>query len=520
MRKFYRIFLVVVMVFLLGVGSLHLWRGDIWFHADVARDFLVMDEMVETGKLTLIGPKSGGIAGVFHGPAWYYLNLPMFVMVGGSPAAMGVWWMVMYVASLGVSFYLIKKRQGMDIALLATTLLMCLTVFLAGRMLQSTPAMFLIMPSWYCLSEYLASKKARWLLGGVFLLGMMVQFQMALGVPVLLGVGLYLVYFMVKNKLWRHLWCLGIMLIPLSTFVVFDLRHDFLQTRSAVRYLAEGDRDNSEAFELINYLRLRGQALVGGFTLLPFSSQVWRGGGAMAGIILVVASGRLLMEREEETEVMRASIWLGLLMVGSFWIFTIPFRGEIRSYYYDNLWPIICLLAAMAIDKYKALKILAMGMIVVNVGRIGIMGADYWKQDAKENIERWTFYGAMARDVMENAEGKEFGYFAWTADQLGYGSKYAMKYWGKRYDMVVYPYEKREITYLLIAPNEATYNPDANPDYWQKSQVRIEREADGEWKYESDLYQGDGFRVKRYNLDEEERGVAADENLIKGLEFR
>jgi hypothetical protein len=207
-------------------------------------------------------------------------------------------------------------------------------------------------------------------------------------------------------------------------------------------------------------------------------------------------------------------------MIIGFWVLTLPYRDEIRGYYYDNLYPIVALLAAMAISKIRWLKIIVGGLIVVNIYQTIKIGVDYWKENATGNVARWNFYEAMAKDVLTSAGGREFGYFAWTSDMLGYSSKYAMQYFTKKNGTTIYPYEKKEMTYLLIAPNEATYNPDANPEFWQKAQVRIERDADEEWEYDGVNYEQGGFRVKKYNLSAEEINEKADENLIKGLEFR
>jgi hypothetical protein len=56
--------LILINVFL---SAWYVINGDIVFHTDIARDFLVLQDIVETHKPTLIGPRSGGISGVFHG---------------------------------------------------------------------------------------------------------------------------------------------------------------------------------------------------------------------------------------------------------------------------------------------------------------------------------------------------------------------------------------------------------------------------------------------------------------------
>jgi hypothetical protein len=60
-------------------------NGDILFYSDIARDFLLMEDILYNKPIALIGPRSGAISGVFHGPLWFYLNLPAFILGKGNP---------------------------------------------------------------------------------------------------------------------------------------------------------------------------------------------------------------------------------------------------------------------------------------------------------------------------------------------------------------------------------------------------------------------------------------------------
>ncbi|MFA5584760.1 MAG: hypothetical protein WDA09_11150, partial [Bacteriovoracaceae bacterium] len=89
--SFTSIIFTILLFLTLYLLTSHLRHGDLLVHADVGRDLLVLEELVQTRQPTLIGPRAG-IAGVFHGPLWYYLNLPVFVLVGGNPVLMGWYW--------------------------------------------------------------------------------------------------------------------------------------------------------------------------------------------------------------------------------------------------------------------------------------------------------------------------------------------------------------------------------------------------------------------------------------------
>lgn len=118
----------------------------------------------------------------------------------------------------------------------------------------------------------------------------------------------------------------------------------------------------------------------------------------------------------------------------------------------------------------------------------------------------------MAYNVFVDAP-EEFGYYAYTADQYGYPAKYAMHYIDRLVgEKQAVGYEKRPVTYLLIAPNPD--NPTTNAGAWKRDQVRIEAEPTRVWQYEN------GFRVERYDLSAEELSIPDDPLLPDSLQLR
>ena len=93
-------FLLICLLLAAVQALLPMIFGTINFHVDVARDFLVIRDIVQNHKITLIGPRSGGIPGVFHGPLWLYLNIPSYLVGHGDPVIVGYGWFVMWVLGL------------------------------------------------------------------------------------------------------------------------------------------------------------------------------------------------------------------------------------------------------------------------------------------------------------------------------------------------------------------------------------------------------------------------------------
>lgn len=501
----YKSFCFSCLFILLFLNTLHLWRGDLQFHADIARDFLVMNDMIENHKLTLIGPKSGGISGVFHGPAWYYLNLPLFIFVKGNPAGIAVFWLFLYLIGLSAFYYFSKKMFSKNIALATTTLFASLSIFMPQGFLQCTPATLLVVPAVFFLWRYLNKHHFLDLIITLFLIGMIIQFQMAFGVPILIPLSVYILYDIVKNKNYKHLFCFFILFLPLSTFIFFDLRHEFLQTHAVINYFTTPNLNDDWNFK--KYLFERWQAISECFRLIS-NYKI----SSVIGLATVFLTNFFYKKMDKKIKL----LWIvSAIIIFGFWLITIPFRGRIYGFYYGALLPLLCLWWTWTILNFKkAGTSLIVIIIAINLF-FGIRsGLKYIESKDTNDSLYWKFYRQMTNDVFKDSNHENFSYYAWTPDQLGYPIKYAMIYKAKQLKVEISSYQKLPLTYLLIAKNDAEYNPWVNPIYWRTNQVKILREANSSWSYSS------GFTIKKYFLNEEEILVEDDPNLIDGLQFR
>ena len=504
-KSWWIIFCCLVLLTCLITNSLHLFKGDLLFHTDIARDFLVMDDIVTTRSPTLIGPKSGGVSGVFHGPAWYYLNLPIFALTNGNPAAIGWFWMIIFIGYLALFYYLSSRMLGNKNALTAVTLLASLTVFAPKGLMQCSPAAFLVLPFIYFTWLYLQKWKPWALVVSVLILGFIIQFQMAFGVPIAILMGSYLVYKIVKSKKWLHLLCFAAILLPLSTFILFDLRHDFLQSRSVINYFSI--KNPNDDWTIIKYLSERFDSVIDCFTFLRSPNGLARIISGMVGFFALIFVGLKHKKMDEKVK----SAWvISAIIIFGFWVVTIPFKDKVWGFYYEAILPLTCLWWAYLASLYKKWGMLMISLIIlINVVFSVQSGLHYFKSSDIDDEVHWRFYRHLIKDIVNNNRGEDFGYFVFTPDQLGYQAKYALDY----YIPTATRFKKEPITYLIIAPND-NLNPWANEDYWQSEQVRIVGEADEQWSYPS------GYVVKKYYLSTDELSVEADQNLVDGLQFR
>ncbi len=500
--------ILITIIILLNVlfAAWFLLQGDILFHTDIARDFLLLEDIVKNKPLTLIGPRSGGIGGVFHGPLWLYLNLPAFVLGKGNPVVVGWFWWLIYLLYIYIVYLYTLKLFNKPTAVI-TTIITSIVFAEAVRSLFNPFGAVLLFPIFfYFFYQYFKSKKIKYLITSLFLVGLMIQFQIAFSLPILFLVTLLLGYLVYKHKLYKHLLSYFILLIPLSTYVVFELRHNFLQTNAVFQYLTISHKGDLKPLALL-LDRVRGMFVdnlnigFGSVWYLTFPFMAW----------LVYAIYKGIKNKESKT---RDIYLLGLYFYFGFWILTFFFKGQVWSYYY---WPfnfLVILFFAHSISnlKKKTLVVFLFYVLILNYINQFMSIVNSQKTISKEGSS-WRFNYLVAKQIYQDAPA-EFGYYIYSPDQFGYSPRYAINYAQDEYkNKIAYPYSKKAITYLIIVPPPAD-RPFLNGEWWKYNQVNMSRGADKVYLFPNK------FKLEKYILNEDELKVSSDPNLIQDLHFR
>lgn len=513
-KKTFRWWLVLglsVLIVNFFIGLLHFFKADFYYDTDIARDFLLLDDMLESKKISLIGGRSS-ISGVFHGPLYYWLVLPLFILFKGNPLGITIFWQLSYWLFLGSFYLIVKEITDNKKALLSTVLLSTLTVFIPFGFTHTVLANFLIMPLIYFVYRYVKESKLWQLISAVLLNGLIIQFQMAFGVPMFILLGIYTVFHIIKNKNYLHFLAGLLILLPLSTFIMFDLRHDFIQLKSVFNFL----NSPSNAWEIKNYLNARLDSILNSFNILNLPIEQLRD---IVSFGFIISLFSLLIKVDKKDKNYKV-IFISLLVVFGFWIITIPFKDTVWPQYYKTFLPVVVFIIVFSLQNYFPKKIgnIIIFLIIVSNFFFNIKdGINYLKSEPISDEIHWKFYRKMANDIFQNSSGKKFGYYVFSPDQFAYQGKYAMKYFSKAKGLDVSPYKKESLTYLIISPNMSN-NPWANEEYWRENQVNINRNPDESWIYGE--VENENYSIKRYNLSLEEVVISSDPLLIDGIHFR
>jgi hypothetical protein len=448
--KPYLIVLILINIFL---SAWYVINKDILFHTDIARDFLVMEDIVKTMKPTLIGPRAGGISGVFHGPLWFYISLPAFIIGKGNPVFIGWFWVFLSCLSIFITYYFGKKLFNEKIGIISAFILSIFSISYTNSLLQPFGALILFPIFFFLFKKYLNNLRIKYLISALLFLGFIIQFQMAFGVPILVLTTAYLTRFLLRKKKPLHFFSFFILLIPLSTFLLFDLRHDFLQSKSIINYLLTKQKVGELNFTHLIFNRIKG-FFVDGINMFP--KNTW-----LNLPLTILFSWVFIKYRKKEIKY-KDNYLLFFYFYTGYWVISLFFKGNIWNYYFLPFLPLTILIFISFVNliNKKIFITIFIYILIINY----FTGID----SIKSAGSGWSFYHNLAKDVYRDANNKEFCFYPYSSDQLAYSEKYAISFTQREFIKTKSnPFKKCQITYLIYSPPPKDRKW-LNGEWWKK----------------------------------------------------
>ncbi|MBI3984991.1 MAG: glycosyltransferase family 39 protein [Candidatus Levybacteria bacterium] len=503
MSKFIKVLFFASIFLSLFFASWFILNGDLSFSSDIARDFLLFGEITEK-KIVLIGPKSS-VMGLFHGPLWLYLNYPAYLIGNGNPLVVGVWWIILDVVFLVSIFVISKKLFDITTAYLATALIALYTSFHTATFFNPIGAMFTIPIFFFTFIRYLQTGKPKYLIAHVFTLGLVIQFEMAIGIPLTILSFLYLFIRIIKSTNKRHLLSFFVLLIPLSNYILFDLRHDFLLTNAVFRYISPQSGDSVT----YNYLYM----LYDRIRLMISQVEFVRPDPNFRNFIVSIIFVAFLALQFRHNKYKQIYLSFLYFYIG-FFILTFINKGPILYFYLIPQFPLVFLIfASFVTSKYKKLFIAIFAVVYLLNLQTAVSDMQASQKVRGINESSWKFLNQMSQKVYSGNE-KEFGYFVYTPDIIGYGPKYALLYQQKvSKDKKANYLTKKKITYIVVAP-PARDNPYLSYKWWKEERIKITKVPVSTYKFPN------GYLIEKYELSDEETKVDFDRSVDPGLSFR
>lgn len=500
----------LIYVFILLNVILSAWwllHGDVRFDVDIARDLFLVKEIVTDKPITLIGSHTS-ISGVFHGPAWYYLNVPAYILGKGDPVFIGWFWWGFSIFNLLIFFFITKKLFNKTTSLLATLLYSANAIInpIYGLKMFFPPygAVVLFPVFFYFFIRYIEKKKLKYLGISLFILGLMIQFEMAFGIPILILTLPFLTYLLFKNRLIKHFLILPIILIPLSTFLLFDLRHNFIQTTSLLGYLASHIEKSD-----FNLIYLIESKITGIFSETFFHLTQDNIFLSWFYSLLFVF---LIFKVKMEVSIKRI-YFVFIYFYFGYWLLHLSLKPLWPSYYWPFL-PMIIMLYAGFINYLpkKIFLLIFMPLLFWNI----YIGINYIKNYSLDITHRgknsWAFHKLVAEEIFKDANG-DFGYFIFTPDRWVYQSWYAMDVVQRTYPQkYAHPFSKQKLVYLIII-DYPKQQPEPISMGWRITDLKITsepvaRKIIGE------------AEIQKFYLTEEEKNKPVNPYLLNSIFFR
>lgn len=501
-------FVILSILLCLLLSTWWLINGDIYYDIDTSRDFLVLREVLQTGKLTLLGPRSGVVGGLFHGPLWYYINLPVFFLTNGDPILIGWFWWGLSILTLIIFWKVCEKLFNRKTAVLATLLYSANSIINPSiglkRFFNPYGAVVLSPIFFYFFVIYIKKRKPIFLALSLFILGLIIQFQMAFGIPILFLTLLYLIFFSFKKGLFKHLLILPIIFIPLSTFIIFDIRHDFLQTQSLVRFLTS--QTQMLDFNLRDFVLERITTIfTEAYFLLTQDNRILSWIYSLLFLFFIFNAKIPISVKQ--------IYFMFLYFYFGFWALFFFFGGSWSTYYWPFL-PLIIMLFTGFINfiNRKIFLLFFIPALIWNM-YIGLKYISEFNLNVeRRGINSWAFNKLVADTVYKDAEG-EFGYFIYTPNRWVYNQWYSLYFMQRSYpNKIAYPFSKKSLTYLIFVDVPAgTFDPISNG--WKITDLKINKDP-------AKIIRIREFEIQKYNLSEDEINLEINPYLLRSTFFR
>ncbi len=499
MNKILKVLFFAIIGFNLVLASWFVLHHDIQFTSEIARDFLLLDELIQK-KIVLIGPSS--TTGLFHGPLWTYLNSPAYIIGHGNPVAVGWGWIVLIILFLVSGFYIAKDLFDKKTAYLFTLMLSVYSVYISSSMYNPHGALLFLPSFFYFFIKYIQTFKVKYLIFHVLIAGAIIQFQMAIGIPFLILSFLYIGYASIKKREIKHLASYFLIPLTLSNFLIFDLRHQFLLSKVTFHFLTSAGRDHPDFIGLF-YQR---------FKLMTTGVEFIRVDSGYINMGIFVFFMALVLWQIKQNRFKK--IYLSFLyFYFGYMILSLLNSGVLLYFYFFPLFPLVFLVFSSLITS-KLSKVFAVIFFVIFALNMQTAFTDSLGGAANIGNVRdsWVFMKNAAEKFFSVPE-KEFGYFVYSPDSVAYREKYAVEYVRKNSNKNAQYFTKLPVTYFFVAPPPID-NPFMKEDWWIKNQLHIDSEPASTFQFDN------GYKIEKFELTKEDIKAPIEPNVDPGLTFR
>ena len=478
--NFKRFLPTILIIFILVIGAffrLYRIREYLTFLGDEGRDVLVVKRMIVDGKLTLLGPITS-VGSIYMGPVYYYMMAPFLLLAGFDPVGPAVMVALFGVGTIAL-IYVLMKQFFDDFAALSASFLYAVSPLpiLYGRASWNPNVVpFFATVLIYSLLQSCLAGKTKWLIFAGFALGILVQLHYVtfLFFPVI-AIMLFL-YRKVLNKK-DFLAGFAAFLLSYSPFLIFELRHGFVNTLGAWRFLWQQKAEAAPGLLAI-------WSTIHDVSVRLFWRLVVVESAEITKIFMIFLAAtvyikiRNLKKLGSKGAVTILLVWL-IVGIVSFGLY----RGVIYDYYLGSLFTLPFIFTGIAISSLfqfkKYGKVFSLGILIVlalfNLKHSPLL-------TPPSNLMRNT--QEAARFVFEQSQGLPYNFALIAGKNSDHAYRYFLELWGAAPVTVenptIDPQRTTVTNQLFVVCEEEVCQPEGHPLWEIAGYGRAEIE--NEWK--------------------------------------
>lgn len=413
----------------------------LFFGPEQGRDALAVKQIIG-GDLTLLGPKTD-IEGVFHGPMFYYLLTIPYFLFDGNPVKTAISIIILNSLSVLLIFYLGKQLFSPTVGIISAILLTFSPRAIDyNRWLSNATLVPLFSLLFIFFLFKVSKKKYNYLILVGLLAGLLIQLQLLNGLFIL---PLLFFFFLWLRKLppLKHIFiAVTSFLFALSSFFIFDIRPDFLNTRGIINLLESKSTEGSQfTISFRESFNRFGEEIIRFISpnLTMIASFIF-----ILGVIIIIS--RISYRFNNYSLVI---LWLSIPLI----MLSLS-RNSVLNHYFLFSTPAIILTAAIAINQLKnylnSLPVLTVILLLIaniiawktlipwgitigqekkvidfvyqtadgNRFRFEAFTIPYFWQDAWQYMFDW--YGQANYHYSFSAKSPKFVYFIWEEEETNF----------------------------------------------------------------------------------------------------
>lgn len=453
---------LIILFFAVALRSQETISHNFLFLIDQGRDMMEVKHIMYDHHLTLIGPYTS-LGGIFQGPLWYYLLAIPTVLTNGDPWGGVLLMLFISVATAVLAYFLTYRTFGFKTAIITFLLFATCPELIAAATYVWNPH-----PNWLLLVVYvfslyfvsLGKRKYHLLLWPT--IAFMFHFETALGVFILVATFLYVLLFYRKQILHKYffigLLLAGVFFLPQ---IVFDIRHNFLMTRSVLSLFTGQDRGLVVGGESRNY----GTIIVNHINAfrVNFNSSFIQDGmyKEFPSIMLFLLIFIFVVVKQLKLLDKTSNFFITTIfkMIGLVFLVSCLYPFPIRAWYltgFEVFYLFIAGVLLSAFYKHIVGKIIVFGLVIVFLGNsFGKLDRLYVHPANDGGVAKIKGKKDAIDFIYNDAKQKPFGLLVFAPPVYTYNYDYLI-FWLSKTKYHYTPHkEKKGVFYLLMEPDSS-----------------------------------------------------------------